>query len=155
MDVPVPQVVEQIVDDPVPQVMEDVAEVVKHIPQARVQNCAVEQFVAVSIPQIRKEIWEVIQLIPQGSVSDLVVEQIVDNPVRQIPEQTVAVANVVPQERFATAHMAADCGRALSSGLQACEKDTKEQAFTVPFETRQEHGQQGEQDCSCCRDRDR
>ena len=39
MDAPVPHVVEIILDVHVPKATDETAEVVKHIPQERVQNC--------------------------------------------------------------------------------------------------------------------
>ena len=60
--------------------MEKTIEVVKHMPQERVQYCAVEQIVGVPVPQIPKEIGEVIQPLPQERISDRVVEQIVHLP---------------------------------------------------------------------------
>ena len=43
MDAPVPHVVEIILDVHVPKATDETAEVVKHIPQERVQNCTGEE----------------------------------------------------------------------------------------------------------------
>jgi len=75
--------VEQVVDVPVPQVVEEVIEVAKVIPQERVQQRTVEQVVDVPVPQIVEEI----------------LEQVVDVPVPQVVEEVVEIAKVIPQER--------------------------------------------------------
>ena len=46
-------------------------EVLKVIPQERMQSYTVEQIVDVPVPQIRKETGEVIQFIPKERISDL------------------------------------------------------------------------------------
>ena len=68
MDVPVPHVVEIILDVHVPKATDETTEVVKHIPQERVQNCTGEEIVDMPVPQIRKETVEVIQHLPTGRV---------------------------------------------------------------------------------------
>ena len=49
VDVPVPQIPEQIVDMPVPQVMEETVEAAKSIPQERVQQRTLEETVGVLV----------------------------------------------------------------------------------------------------------
>merc|ERR1712032_947958 len=46
------EIVEQVVDVPVPQVVEEVVQVAKIIPQERVQQRTVEQVVDVPVPQV-------------------------------------------------------------------------------------------------------
>ena len=55
-------------------------QLMKPIPQERVQNNTVEQIVDVPVSQIQEETVEVIQLLPQDRMSDRVVEPIVDSP---------------------------------------------------------------------------
>ena len=48
-------IVEELIDVFVPQVMKETVEVVQHIPQERVQNCALAEIVDVPHTQIREE----------------------------------------------------------------------------------------------------
>ena len=52
------------------QVMAEIVEVVRLIPQERVQQRTVEQIVDVAVPQVVKEIVEVVQIIPSGASLD-------------------------------------------------------------------------------------
>ena len=73
MDVPVPHVVEIILDVHVPKATDETAEVVKHIPKERVHNYKRRM----PLPQIRKE----------GRVSSHVVDQTIDI---HVPHETGA-----------------------------------------------------------------
>ena len=61
------RIVEHIVDVPVPQMQEQIVEVIKVIPQELVSERIVEQIVDVPVPQIVEEIVEVVQIIPLES----------------------------------------------------------------------------------------
>ena len=78
--------------------MEEIIEVVKLIPQDKVENRTVEHIVAAFVPQIHEDLVDVIRFIPQERISDLVVEQIVDIPDPKIREPSVEVANIIHQE---------------------------------------------------------
>ena len=93
-------IIEDLIDVHVPQVTEEAAEVVKHIPQERVQNCTVEEMVDVPVPWIREKTGQVIQHIPQDRVSDLQGEQIFDIPVPQIQEKLIGMMQLIVQERI-------------------------------------------------------
>ena len=100
---PEEQIQERIVEEtdiPVPHMMEKTVEVMKPVPQERVQNNTVEHIVDMPVSQIQDETVEVIQLLPQDRMSDHVVEQIVDAHRRQIREHT----DEVEQAFLATAH---------------------------------------------------
>ena len=75
--------VEQIVDVPVPQVVEEVVQVDRIVPQERVQQRTVEQIVEVPVPQMVEEVVHVPQIQVQERIVQNIVEQIVEVP-RQI-----------------------------------------------------------------------
>ena len=56
----------QVMIEYVPQVMEEIGEVVRSIPQERVQQRTVEQIVHVPVPQVVEEIAAVVQIIPRS-----------------------------------------------------------------------------------------
>ena len=60
---PVPQILEQIVDVPVPQIMEETVEVVQLIPQERVQQRTLEETVNVPVLQIQQPIVAVVKAV--------------------------------------------------------------------------------------------
>ena len=94
------RIVGETIDAPVPHVTEKIIEVVKHIPQERVQNGTEEQIVDVPVPQCRNETGEVIQIFSQDQISDRIVVQIVGrSPVQHIREQIGEVMKLTPQER--------------------------------------------------------
>ena len=75
-------------------------ELVKHIPQERMQNGTEEQILEVPVPQCRNETGEVIQIFPQDRISDRIVDQIVGGPpVQQIREQICEVIKLIPHKR--------------------------------------------------------
>ena len=84
---------EQIVDVPVPPVLEAVVEV--SAPQECVQNRTLEPVVDVPVPQFKEDD---LQLVPQERVKNLSLEQLVDEPVPQIAEEIVV--RPVPSERI-------------------------------------------------------
>ena len=68
--------------------MEDIVEVVRLIPQERVQQRTVEQIVHVPVPQAVEEILEVVQIILKERILERIIDRIVDVPVvmqRQVP----------------------------------------------------------------------
>ena len=77
----------------VPKIVDEIIEVVRLIPQERVQQRAREQIVHVSVPPVVEEIAGVVQIIPQERISKRIIDRIVDVPVvtqRQVPTiQTV------------------------------------------------------------------
>ena len=90
------RVVDRVADIPVPLAMEEiqaVQEVVKLVPQERVQQRAVEH---VKVPQLLEETVEVV-LAPTERVQLRTVEEIVDVP--QILDETVEVLKLVPKKR--------------------------------------------------------
>ena len=92
----------QVTIEYVPQVMAEIVEVVRVIPQERVQQRTVEQIVDVPVPQVVEEIVEVVQIIPQGRLSVRINDRIVSVPVvmqRLVPiiqtvQKTVEVLQV-------------------------------------------------------------
>ena len=84
--------------------MAEIIEVVRLIPQERVQQHTVEQIVDVPVPQVVEEIAEVVQIIHQERISERIIDRIVDVPVvmqRQEPTiQTVQKTVEVPQVQF-------------------------------------------------------
>ena len=94
----------QVTNEYVPQVMEEIVEVVRLIPQERVQQPTVEQIVDFSGPQVVEEIVEVVQIIHQERISERIIDRIVDVPVvmqRQVPTiQKVQKTEDVPQVQF-------------------------------------------------------
>ena len=88
----------------IPQIMEEIGEVVRLIPQERVQQRTVEQIVHVPVPQVAEEIAGVVQIIHRECISKRIIDRIVDVPVvmqRQVPTiQTVQKTVEVPQVRF-------------------------------------------------------
>ena len=92
----------------VPHIMEKTIEVMKPVPQERVQkNNTVERFVDVPDSQIQEETVEVIQLLPQDRMPERIVEQVVDVPVSQV------------QERDVCSHRAVDVVMALQAEVPA------------------------------------
>ena len=83
------------------EVMEEIVEVVRLIPQKRVQQRTVEQTVDVSVPHVVEEMVEVVQTIHQEGISERIIDRIVDVPVvmqRQVPAiQTVLKTVEIPQ----------------------------------------------------------
>ena len=108
-DARIERIVEETIDVPVPRVMGETVEAVKLIPQDKVQNCTLEQIVAVAA-------GEMIQLLLHGRISERIIEQTVEAPVPQIRVHSVEAMKVILQERLATAHREAECGRPHSSG---------------------------------------
>ena len=92
----------QVTIEYVPKVVDEIIEVVRLIPQERVQKRTVEQIVHVPVPQVVEEIAEVVQIIHQERISKRVIDRIVDVPVvtqRQVPtiqtvQKTVKVLHV-------------------------------------------------------------
>ena len=84
--------------------MEEIAEVVRLMPQERVQQRIAEQFVFVSVPQVVEEIAGVVQIILQERISKRIIDRIVDAPVvmqRQVPTiQTVQKIVEVSRVQF-------------------------------------------------------
>ena len=91
VDVLVPLVQEEFVGSPVPQFLEETVEVMKLVPQERVQQPAVER---VPAPQIRKEAFEV-SLAPTERKQHWIGEQ----NVQKMLEETVEVARRASHER--------------------------------------------------------
>ena len=83
----------------VPQVVDEIIEVVRLIPQERVQQRCPRP-----VPQVVGEIVEVVQIMPQERISKRIDDRIVDAPVlmqRQVPIiQTVQKTVEVPQVQF-------------------------------------------------------
>ena len=85
------RIVRQISDVPVPQVVEEILLVIKVIPQVRVSERIVEQIFDVpvlqvlrkSVSQVVEEILEVFKVIPQELVSEFIVEQVAMCPFRK------------------------------------------------------------------------
>ena len=86
----------------VPQVMEEIDEVVRSIPQERVEQRTVEQIVHVPVPRVVEEIAEVVH--SQERISEQIIDRIVGVPVaiqRQAPIiQTVRKTVKVLQVQF-------------------------------------------------------
>ena len=94
----------QVTIEYVPNVVHEIIEVVRLIPQERVQQRTVEQIVHIPVPQVVEEIAEVVQIIPQERVSKRIIDRIVNVPVvtqRQVPTiQTVQKTVKVLQVQF-------------------------------------------------------
>ena len=58
---PMPQILDQIVDVPVPQLMEETVEAAKAIPEERTQQRTLEETVSVPVPKIQEHIVEVLK----------------------------------------------------------------------------------------------
>ena len=61
LGVPMPQILDQIVDVPVPQLMEETVEAAKSIPEERTQQRTLEETVSVPVPQIQEQFVEVVK----------------------------------------------------------------------------------------------
>ena len=95
------QIQEQIVDVPVPQIKEEIVEIVagEVVCNARTGvrrqhgwTCTyIELIVDVPVPRIHEQIVDVIKVIPEEWMSKRIVQQIVDVPVPHIPKQIVEV----------------------------------------------------------------
>ena len=94
----------QVTIEYVPQVMEEIVEIVRLIPQERVQQCTVEQIVDDHVPRVVEEIAEVVQIILLERILERIVDRIVDVPVvmqRQVSTiQTVQKTVQVLQVQF-------------------------------------------------------
>ena len=78
----------QVTIEYVPKVVDKIIEVVRLIPQERVQQRTVEQILHVPVPQVVEEIAAVVQIILQERISKRIIDRIVDVPVvmqRQVP----------------------------------------------------------------------
>ena len=84
---------EQIVDIFVPQIGEEIVEVVKVIPQERVQQRTVKRIIDVPLRQVMEEIVGVVHCIPMESIPERVVEHIVDTQEPQIVSIQGSAAN--------------------------------------------------------------
>ena len=65
VDVPEPEIAEQIVPLPVPRIREETVEMIKRIPQERIIDHTVEQIVDPHVQQIREQTVEVMKVIPK------------------------------------------------------------------------------------------
>ena len=94
----------QVTIEYVPKVVDEINEVVRLIPQERVQQHTVEQIVHVPVPLVVGEIVEVVQIMHQERVSKRIVDRIVEVPVamqRRVPTiQTVQKTVQVLQVQF-------------------------------------------------------
>ena len=78
----------QVTIEYVPQVVDEIIEIVRLIPQERVQQRTVEQIVHVPVPQVVNKIAGVVQITPEERFSKRIIDRIVDVPVamqRQVP----------------------------------------------------------------------
>ena len=142
MEVPPLQSVNRVVDVPVvaqrqmpriveethilvPHIMEKTIEVMKPVPQERVQNNTVERIVDVPNSQIQEETVEVIQLLPQDRMPERTVEQVVDIIISQV------------QERDVCSHRAVDVVMSLHaevSAVQVAKKTVETPKARIPDE---------------------
>ena len=119
-----PRIVEET-HNLVPHIMEKTIEVMKPVPQERVQNNTVERIVDVPNSQIQEETVGVIQLLPQDRMPERTVEQVVDVPVSQV------------QERDVCSHRAVDVVMALQAevpAVQVAQKTVETPKARIPDE---------------------
>ena len=99
----VEQISEQTADEPVPHIVEEIDEVVKFVPQERVQQHVAGQVVDVLVRQIMDEMIGVMKVVRPESVCDRI-EEPVDVPVPHVVEiildvHVPEVVKHIPKER--------------------------------------------------------
>ena len=79
--------------------MEEIVEVIRLVPQERIQERIEEEIIDVSDPQMTEDIVEVVKRIPEERAQNCAVEHIVDVPVPQIRKEIGEEIQCIVQER--------------------------------------------------------